>query len=95
MTFATDELVSSTNFVRNFSSIMDKLNSSSIQKVGILKNNSVKAVLLSENMYEKILEYIEDLEDAALVEKRMKNDDWTRYTMEEIAKECDIDLTSL
>jgi len=95
MSFATDELVSSTNFVRNFSSIMDKLNSSSIKKIGILKNNSIKAVLLSENMYENILEYIEDLEDLALVEKRMKNDDWTRYTMEEMAKECGIDLTSL
>jgi len=95
MSFATDELVSSTNFVRNFSSIMDKLNSSSIEKIGILKNNSIKAVLLSENMYENILEYIEDLEDLALVEKRMKNDDWTRYIMEEMAKECGIDLTSL
>lgn len=95
MTFATDELISSTKLVRNFSSVLWKMKNHSISKVWVLKNNELEAVMMSREAYDELMDYIENLEDIALVEERMRNDDWTRYTLEEIAKECDIDLTSL
>ncbi|MDD5770537.1 MAG: prevent-host-death protein [Candidatus Gracilibacteria bacterium] len=95
MTFATDELISSTKLVRNFSSVLGKMKNHELSKIGVLKNNELEAVVLSRDAYDKLIEYIEDLEDIALVEERIKNDDGTRYTMEEIAKECGIDLKTL
>ena len=95
MTFATDELISSTKLVRNFGSVLEKFKNNSISKIGILKNNDIEAVMLSREEYDNIFEYIEDLEDIALVKERMKNDDWKRYSMEDVAKECGIDLKSL
>lgn len=95
MTFATDELISSTKLVRNFGSVLEKFKNNSISKIGILKNNDIEAVMLSREEYDNIFEYIEDLEDIALVKERIKNDDWKRYSMEDVAKECGIDLKSL
>ena len=95
MTFATDELISSTKLVRNFGSVLEKFKNNSISKIGILKNNDIEAVMLSRKEYNNIFEYIEDLEDIALVKERMKNDDWKRYSMEDVAKECGIDLKTL
>jgi len=75
MTFATDELISSTKLVRNFGSVLEKFKNNSISKIGILKNNDIEAVMLSREEYDNIFEYIEDLEDIALVKERIKNDD--------------------
>jgi hypothetical protein len=40
-------------------------------------------------------EYIEDLEDEKMILERLKNDTWKRYSMEEVAKECGIDLNTI
>jgi len=95
MTFATDELISSTKLVRNFWTVLWKMKDHSISKVWILRNNDLEAVMMSKEEYERMLEIIEDLEDIALVEERMRNDDGTRYTMEEMAKKFNINLNSL
>ncbi len=102
MTFTTDELISSTTLVRNFSNVLDKINNHDLSKVWILKNNNLEAVIFSRKEYdrnilehEQMLEYIEDLEDIVLINERMKNDKWNRHSMEEVAKKFNIDLTSL
>jgi len=77
MTFATDELISSTKLVRNFGSILEKFKNNSISKIGILKNNNVEAVIISKDEYrifEELQEYIEDLEDEKMILERLKND---------------------
>ena len=98
MTFATDELISSTKLVRNFGSILEKFKNNSISKIGILKNNNVEAVIISKDEYrifEELQEYIEDLEDEKMILERLKNDTWKRYSMEEVAEECGIDFKTL
>lgn len=89
--FATDELISSTKLVRNFASVLDSFKNKNISKIWILKNNNIEAVILSKDEYkekieifEQMQEYIEDLEDIVLVKERMKNDDGTRYSHEEM-----------
>ncbi len=91
MTFTSDELISSTKLVRNFWTFLSKMKNNDISKIGILKNNDLEAVMLSREEYDKIIEYIEDLEDIALIEKRMKNDNWTKFTHEEMLKKFNID----
>lgn len=98
MTFTTDELISSTKLVRNFGSVLDGFKNNKNSKLGILKNNEVEAVIISKDQYkifEDLQEYIEDLQDIALAEERMKNDNWTRYSMEEMAEICNIDLNKI
>lgn len=89
--FTTDELISSTKLVRNFSSVLESFKNKNISKIWILKNNNVEAVILSKDEYkifEELQEYIEDLEDWKLAIERLKNDNGVRYTMEEVAKDC-------
>jgi hypothetical protein len=95
MTFATDELMSSTKLVRNFGAVLENFKNKSVSKIGILKNNDIEAVIFSREEYDNMIELIEDMQDIALVKERMENDDGTRYTMEEVAKECGIDLNNL
>ena len=96
--FTTDELISSTKLVRNFGSVLDSFKNKNISKMWILKNNNVEAVIISKDEYrifEELQEYFEDLEDEKMILERLKNDDGTRYTMEEVAKECNIDLNAI
>ncbi len=92
--FTTDELISSTKLVRNFGSVLDSLKNKKRTKIWILKNNNIEAVILSKDEYrlfEELQEYIEDLQDIALVKERLKNDDGSRYTMEEMLNKFNID----
>ena len=96
--FTADELISSTKLVRNFGSVLDSFKNNSVSKMWILKNNNVEAVIISKDEYrifEELQEYIEDLEDEKMILERLKNDTWKRYTMEEVAKECNIDLNTI
>jgi len=93
--FATDELISSTKLVRNFGSVLENFKKKNISKMWILKNNDIEAVILSRKTYDNIIDYIEDLEDIIIIKEREKNDTWKRYSMEEMAKMHNIDLTSL
>jgi PHD/YefM family antitoxin component YafN of YafNO toxin-antitoxin module len=87
--FATDELISSTKLVRNFSSVLNNFKNNNVSKIWILKNNNIEAVIISKDEYkvfEELQEYVEDMQDIALIEERMKNDDWTRISHEEMMK---------
>ena len=98
MSFATNELISSTKLVRNFGSVLNKFKDNSLSKIWILKNNEIEAVILSKDEYrifEEMQEYIEVLEDEKMILERLRNDTWVRYTMEEVAKECNIDLNTI
>ena len=96
--FATDELISSTKLVRNFSSVLDSFKNKGVSKIWILKNNNIEAVILSKDEYrifEQMQEYIEDLADEKMILDRIKNDDGSRISHEEILKEFNIDTNSL
>ena len=95
MSLVTDELISSTSLVRNFGTILDKISNNSISKIWILKNNNLEAFLISKDNYEKILEYIEDLEDIALIKERLNQNDKNFISFEEMVKRQNIDLTKI
>lgn len=59
--------VSVTELKKNFSLV---LNNAENAPVAVLNHNKPEAYLISANKYEEILTYIEDLEDAKLVNER-------------------------
>ena len=51
-TFARNEIISSTTVVRQFSSLIRSLLSHERQKIGVIRNNEMEAVILSVDEYE-------------------------------------------
>ncbi len=54
-TFKTDELVSSTELVKNFKKNIDNVVNRVVDKIAIMKNNKPEAVVISLQEYERLL----------------------------------------
>ena len=61
--FSKDEIQSSTQVSRQFGNILDKLKSKSLDKIAILRNNTMEAVILPIEEYEKMQYFIEMTEN--------------------------------
>ncbi len=71
--YASDELIPSSEFAKRFGSYLAQITSRSIDKLAILKNNRVEAVIVSRDDYERMneaLEYVENQEIARLIQER-------------------------
>ena len=87
-TYATDELMPSSEFAKRFGSYLAMIKGSTIDKLAILKNNRVEAVLVSKNDYERMseaLEILEEQEIASIIEKRTSKP-YKTISLEEMAK---------
>lgn len=62
VTFARNEIVSSSQFVRNFATLLKQLTESKQEKIAIIKNNEMQAVMISVEEYEK-LKSIEEISE--------------------------------
>ncbi len=60
--FKTNELVSSTQLVKNFKFNMDNIVSKAVDKIAILRNNKPEAVVISIDEYEKLVKNYEMME---------------------------------
>jgi prevent-host-death family protein len=93
--YTTNELVSSTDIGKKFGSYLKKVENHEIPKIGILKNNQLKAVLLSSDDYEKMQEVMEFLEDTVILEKikdRLKTPKEEFLDGEEVLKSLGLSL---
>jgi PHD/YefM family antitoxin component YafN of YafNO toxin-antitoxin module len=72
-TYATNELIPSSEFAKKFGSYLSLIKESTIDKLAILKNNKIEAVLVSKDDYERMseaLEILEQQEIANTIKKR-------------------------
>ncbi|WP_297192995.1 type II toxin-antitoxin system Phd/YefM family antitoxin [uncultured Campylobacter sp.] len=69
MIFNKDEIYTATDVVRNFSTMLDKVDKDG--KIVILKNNKFQAVMLSIKEYEKLTNAVNLLE---LIHSKQKED---------------------
>ena len=96
--YAQSELFSITDFTKQIGSVVGSIKEHSLDKIGILKNNRLEAVVISTDEYERLkaLEESVALAEHAqifdIVEQR-KNTPLSEYiSMEDMAKKFDIDL---
>lgn len=71
--YTKEELISSTEIVRNFSSILDSIKDHRREKVAVMRKNKLEAVILPVDEYERIQEVadlIEHLQIYEAVEER-------------------------
>jgi hypothetical protein len=55
--YASNELIPSSDFAKRFGSYLAQITSSTVEKIAILKNNNIEAVLLSKDEYEKMKKF--------------------------------------
>lgn len=62
MTYAKDEIMTATDMVRNFSTVLGSITKGKQKRVVIVKNNRFEAVMIPIDAYEKMSEAVEILE---------------------------------
>ena len=71
--YRSDELIPSSDFAKKFGSYLTKIKENALDKIAILKNNHIEAVLVSKDEYErmqKALDMLEHYEIYQTIEKR-------------------------
>lgn len=63
ISYTKDEIMTSTDVVRNFSSVLKSISRKEKEKVVIVKNNNFDAVMISVDRYEKLVGAMEILEN--------------------------------
>jgi len=75
LTYTKEELMSSTDIVRNFSSVLDSIKKQKKAKIAVLRKNKLEAVILPIEEYERIQELadlMEHLQLYKLIKEREK-----------------------
>ena len=68
VTFARNEIVSSSQFVRNFASLLQRVTKSNNEKIAIVKNNQMQAVMIPIDEYERLATLAEKAEQKVIFE---------------------------
>lgn len=99
--YAPDELFSITDFTKKIASVLKGIKEQSIDKIGILKNNKLEAVVISMDEYERLksleelFETIEHKEIYDVIQLR-KNTPLSSYlSLEDMASQFNIDMKQL
>ena len=99
--YAQNELFSITDFTKKISNLVKNVKDASYEKIGILKNNKLEAVLISTVEYERLKQYesmMEELENKELLDivQSRKETPLNQYiSFEDMAKKHNIELDSL
>lgn len=99
--YAQNELLSITDFTKRISTVIKGVKDEAIEKIGILKNNKLEAVLISTTEYERLKQYedmmeaVENQELLKIVEERSKTPLSEYISFEDMAKKFDINTKTL
>ncbi|SFV62720.1 hypothetical protein MNB_SV-13-1877 [hydrothermal vent metagenome] len=95
--YASHELIPSSEFAKKFGAYLAQIKNSSVEKLAILKNNKVEAVLVSKYEYEKMKEalaFLEHQEIYTLIKERTSKP-YKTLSHKEMLKAFDIDENDL
>jgi len=73
--YQKDELISATELAKKFGQVMTLIKEKSVDKIGVLKNNKLEAVVISTEEYE----YLKMIEDMHSLSRDIPND-LSRYS---------------
>lgn len=62
VTYSTNELISYSEFAKKFGTYLAQIKDNSVEKLAILKNNKVEAVIISKDEYENMKEALTQIE---------------------------------
>ncbi len=96
--YAQNELFSITDFTKQIGSVVGSIKSHSLEKIGILKNNRLEAVVISTDEYERLkaledeMELVEHTQIYNAIQERKETPLSEYISMEDMAKKFEIDL---
>jgi PHD/YefM family antitoxin component YafN of YafNO toxin-antitoxin module len=96
--YAQNELFSITDFTKQIGSAVSSIKEHSLEKIGILKNNRLEAVVISTDEYERLKALEEEIELAEHTQiyntvQQRKDTPLSEYvSMDDMAKKFEIDL---
>ncbi len=67
--YTQNELVSATEISKQFGEYIAKVKNGVVDKIGVLKNNKLNAIILSVDEYENMVETIDLMEDMQIYEE--------------------------
>ena len=67
VTYSTNELISSSEFAKKFGTYLAQIKDNSVEKLAILKNNKVEAVIISKDEYENMKEALTQIEAKKII----------------------------
>jgi PHD/YefM family antitoxin component YafN of YafNO toxin-antitoxin module len=62
VTYSTNELISSSELAKKFGTYLSQIKDNTVDKLAVLKNNKVEAVIISKDKYESMIEALKELE---------------------------------
>jgi PHD/YefM family antitoxin component YafN of YafNO toxin-antitoxin module len=101
VSYTQNELLSITDFTKSISKILGDIKEHTLEKVGVLKNNKLEAIVISTDEYERlkklesIFELIEHKEIYDTIEDRKPTPKSEYISVDEMAKKFGIDTSSL
>lgn len=101
VSYTQNELLSITEFTKSISKILSDIKKHSLEKVGVLKNNKLEAIVISTDEYERlkkletIFEMMEHKDVYEVVQSRKATPKSKYISVDEMAKKFDIDMNTL
>jgi len=62
VTYSTNELIPSSEFAKKFGTYLAQIKDNTVDKLAILKNNKVEAIIISKDEYESMKEALKEIE---------------------------------
>ncbi len=101
VSYTQNELLSITDFTKSISKILNDIKEQTLQKVGVLKNNKLEAVVISTDEYERLkkienmFDLLEHKEIYEMIQNRKTTPKSQFVPIEEMAKRFDINMADL
>lgn len=93
--YTKNELVSATELSKQFGEYISKVENGILDKIGILKNNKLNAVILSVSEYERMAlaeARLEEIETAQILQERLKTPKENYLDGEDVLKRLNLSL---
>ena len=93
--YAQNELASSTDISKKFGHYLSNVSNGIVEKLAILKNNKIEAVMIPTAIYESLINLLnekEDIEILKTIEKRLETPKKDYINGNEVLKELNLSL---
>lgn len=93
--YSQNELASSTDISKQFGRYLSNVSNGVVEKLAILKNNKIEAVMIPTTLYESLIDLLDEKEDMEIlktVEKRLETPKEAYIDGNEVLKELNLSL---
>ena len=93
--YSQKELASSTDISKQFGRYLSNVSNGVVEKLAILKNNKIEAVMIPTTLYESLIDLLDEKEDMEIlktVEKRLETPKEAYIDGNEVLKELNLSL---